>query len=700
MSYTPPSNDAIDYVRRKVAAGFHESREDLEEAIDGAFYDDEASATAAYEALPAELAARERAMKDWPAVTDCDKLDAAFARLEASGIIARQDFTCCNTCGHYEIRDLLRDATKADRDVRGYVFFHMQDTDRVVAGEPLALRYGSPDRDEQSDLVVGRAIADALRAEGIETSWDEDPTRVITVPSLRWQRRSAPRVWAPPFDELVERVASVLPGLVRARFVDMGALLGSLYVLQGHVERAFAFAAAPSGSRPARLSSAVAFAAVAKACGTRADATRASEAWVRAFELVPETAPETLLSLMTNASLDAPRVLEAAQKRALATERDLWGAAIVAMLALRSEALPREERVDIAGRAAELFERKQPKSEYSNENAAQRALASALIALEAKGILEKAPGGAREKASETSYPSTFASEPAPATKLARRALDAMNRGAPSDDPELRSDLADARAALDELATLEMEGLVDGNEAAETRANVMVLAAFVGERNETQTNIHAIDTAARVEPPELADTKARLAAIADGAPPALATMSKTPPSDAAFQRALDKWSAATTKSERFRARRFGAVILERAQALAAAGERTAASLLLDSLVSREKPELALDYVFSRAPMLLTLTAVGRAEDAAAIARESLAMLEDEQCAFAITLASMGDREAAIARVRAAMNKALELRDLPLLAPALAAVSDDPRATAKRLLDIVSKGAAAIDSVVKP
>src|SRR5262245_23929207 len=51
-----------------------------------------------------------RRQRDWVGPTDCDRLDAAFADLEGQGIVARQNFTCCQTCGHYEIWEEVRAA--------------------------------------------------------------------------------------------------------------------------------------------------------------------------------------------------------------------------------------------------------------------------------------------------------------------------------------------------------------------------------------------------------------------------------------------------------------------------------------------------------------------------------------------------------------------------------------------------------------
>src|SRR5262245_59010912 len=41
----------------------------------------------------------------WPEVTDCDRLDDAFAELTLLGIVSRQDFSCCGNCGVAEIGD-------------------------------------------------------------------------------------------------------------------------------------------------------------------------------------------------------------------------------------------------------------------------------------------------------------------------------------------------------------------------------------------------------------------------------------------------------------------------------------------------------------------------------------------------------------------------------------------------------------------
>jgi hypothetical protein len=87
------------YIGRKTAAGF-DSAEDIESSAVEVFSDDQdpellrpIAERLTREAVEAHLAAQEQ----WPSVTDCDLLDRAFEELERGGIVARQDFTCCQT---------------------------------------------------------------------------------------------------------------------------------------------------------------------------------------------------------------------------------------------------------------------------------------------------------------------------------------------------------------------------------------------------------------------------------------------------------------------------------------------------------------------------------------------------------------------------------------------------------------------------
>ena len=118
----------------------------------------------------------------WPARTDSDRLTDAFRTLDTAGIVAREDFTCCQNCGLSEIGGEVLDNAPA----RGYVFYHAQDTERAIAGDGLWLAYG---RFEQSPTTeIGEEITAALQNAGLNVDWDGSAHQRIRVP-MTWARR-------------------------------------------------------------------------------------------------------------------------------------------------------------------------------------------------------------------------------------------------------------------------------------------------------------------------------------------------------------------------------------------------------------------------------------------------------------------------------------------------------------------------------
>lgn len=179
-----------DQIRRDVAAGFYDADAILTNAID-AFADEIDPATLRREAqgmLREAMAEHAAAQAGWPPLTDCDRLDDAFAALEATGVIARQNFTCCGTCGSAEIWDEIDAVGKAGGPTRGYAFYHMQDTERAAEGDGLYLNYGACDDGEDAALAVANDIVTQLEAHGLRTEWNGNWGQRIAV-SLDWKRR-------------------------------------------------------------------------------------------------------------------------------------------------------------------------------------------------------------------------------------------------------------------------------------------------------------------------------------------------------------------------------------------------------------------------------------------------------------------------------------------------------------------------------
>ncbi|GAA5075847.1 hypothetical protein GCM10025759_19780 [Lysobacter panacisoli] len=144
----------------------------------------------AQQLLQSEIAAYRLDAAGWPDVTDHDRLEQAFSTLETQGVVCRQNFTCCGTCGVAEIGDEMHATRERGGPVNGYAFFHMQDTESAIDGYGLFLNYGAVEEGEAAAVSVARSIVDTISSVGLPVEWDGDWGKRIFV-RLQWQRRLA-----------------------------------------------------------------------------------------------------------------------------------------------------------------------------------------------------------------------------------------------------------------------------------------------------------------------------------------------------------------------------------------------------------------------------------------------------------------------------------------------------------------------------
>lgn len=125
---------------------------------------------------------RVREQAEWEDETDPERLARAFRALDETGITARENFTCCRSCGLAEIGAEAPGA-------RGFVFFHYQGTDSAAAGGGLSLYYGGFDDSEATTASVGREVVAALEEVGFSVGWNGDPGKAIMLSGLDWRKR-------------------------------------------------------------------------------------------------------------------------------------------------------------------------------------------------------------------------------------------------------------------------------------------------------------------------------------------------------------------------------------------------------------------------------------------------------------------------------------------------------------------------------
>lgn len=183
-------NELRDVIELDVKGGYESREQIINNAIDFLMgeYDPEWIEEQAKKLTDDGLKRHYDEQKFWQHVTDCDKLDEAFSELDRHGIVARQHFTCCQTCGHSEISQEIK-KTEKHRPVQGYVFFHWQDTESAVRSEYLYLAYGSVSGKESESQEIAAQIITTLSRAGLDSEWNGSVRSRICIKEISWQRR-------------------------------------------------------------------------------------------------------------------------------------------------------------------------------------------------------------------------------------------------------------------------------------------------------------------------------------------------------------------------------------------------------------------------------------------------------------------------------------------------------------------------------
>ncbi|MCI0639049.1 MAG: hypothetical protein L0Y72_20650 [Gemmataceae bacterium] len=196
--------DVRAFLIQKVAEGFHDDRAIIDQAV-ALFVGEEAhipsylsfrlepeyakkEVSRVAKRITAELLQKYRRMESqWGGPTDCDLLDLVFEELNRHGIIARQNLPCCNTCALAEIKIQMEATILSGKVVRGFVFYHEQDTGQAPHGE-LFLSFGAAEDGKEETVGVGQKIVEELTRAGLKAAWNNKADERIVL-LLTWRKR-------------------------------------------------------------------------------------------------------------------------------------------------------------------------------------------------------------------------------------------------------------------------------------------------------------------------------------------------------------------------------------------------------------------------------------------------------------------------------------------------------------------------------
>lgn len=125
-------------------------------------------------------AEKKKAEATWPEKTDFDRLDAVFQVLDKSGILALHNAGNTQSDARSDAGQTWHDRGGPKSGLRGFIFYHGQDLERVIDDGQLYIGYGVVEGSKEQAVDVAReaGAVTRLKPERHQRSW-----RIITVQS-------------------------------------------------------------------------------------------------------------------------------------------------------------------------------------------------------------------------------------------------------------------------------------------------------------------------------------------------------------------------------------------------------------------------------------------------------------------------------------------------------------------------------------
>lgn len=137
-----------------------------------------------------EWSEKKKAEASWPATTDYDRLDTVFKALDKSGILSLHNAGNTQSDAHSDAGQAWHDRGGAKSGLRGFVFYHGQDVEHVLADGQLYIGFGLFEGSDAKPIDIARQAGDALAAAGFKVTVPADESQRILITGIDWKKRS------------------------------------------------------------------------------------------------------------------------------------------------------------------------------------------------------------------------------------------------------------------------------------------------------------------------------------------------------------------------------------------------------------------------------------------------------------------------------------------------------------------------------
>lgn len=183
--------EATDFIRYYVWAGGYDGEQVFDIIDDEVFDADGENDDWLREQIDLAIQRKKAAERDWPNITDCDRLDRAFDTLADQRILTQHKAGTTQQDGLDVVERIYAESGGDDSRFHGYCFYTLQDMEAAMWGEVgLWLAFGHFSGEREPGEAVGREIRDVLVRFNFAVVWDGSIDSRLLLSGFRWQRRS------------------------------------------------------------------------------------------------------------------------------------------------------------------------------------------------------------------------------------------------------------------------------------------------------------------------------------------------------------------------------------------------------------------------------------------------------------------------------------------------------------------------------